>query len=57
MSQKFSFPMALTTEKQNKIAAILFFDHWKTEHQNVENSSVFGMTMFGIQAPTVPLFG
>ena len=37
----------------DKLAAILFVDHWKTEIQNIWYSYGFGIIMFGIQAPTV----
>ena len=37
----------------NKMAAILFFYHSKTDFQNVRNSNGFGIRMFGIRAPTV----
>ena len=40
----------------NKMDAILFFYHLKTDFQNVRNSNGFGIPMFGIQAPTVPDF-
>ena len=37
-----------TIKKQNKMAAILFLDHWKTEFLNIWYSDVFGIPMFGI---------
>ena len=45
--------MVQTIEKYNKMVAFLFFDHWKTELQNIQYSNVFGITIFGIQAHTV----
>ena len=47
--------MIQTIGKQNKMAAILFLARWKAELQNVQYSNVFGIPMFGIQAPTLPL--
>ena len=44
----FGFPMVLTIGKQNKIVAISFLDHWRTELKNIRYSN-----MFDIQAPTV----
>ena len=38
--------MVRTSGKQNKMVAILFLDHWKTELQTILYSNVFG-----IQAP------
>ena len=31
----------------------MFLDYWKTELQNIRYSNVFGIPMFGIQAPTI----
>ena len=42
--------MVWTIGKQNKMAAILFLDHWKIELQNVWYSYVLG-----IQAPVILL--
>ena len=36
--------------ENNKIMAILFLDHWKTELLNIGYSNIFGIPMFCIQA-------
>ena len=48
--------MVQTIGKQNKMTAILFLNLWKTELQNLQYSNVFGIPLFGIQAPTVSGF-
>ena len=46
-----------TIWKPNKMAAILFFYHSKTDFWNVQFSNRFGFQMFGIRAPTVLVYG
>ena len=50
---KFGFGMVRTIRKPNKMAAILFFYHSKSEHKKVRISNGFGIRMFGIRALTV----
>ena len=45
--------MVRTIRKPNKMPAILFFYHSKSEHKKVRISNGFGIRMFGIRALTV----
>ena len=53
LAKSLVFKCSATLKKNSKIATILLLDLCKTELQNVRYSNLFGIPIFGIQAPTV----